>query len=349
MTRLFTTKYLVPKLEVKVVKPTLPDQEIANLYCKSRGLPPSEREWVCQHSCAPETIPTCTDWNCEGTTITNRDDLAAVCHLVEKGELQLFDDMPVEVKLNLADDMRKKLEPLLQKQKINLKEEKRFFLANGSLLSFVKLTAQRLHPKISSEVRAVLKEIESRVSWQFHPVGPALFHQRFADLRKNKNERGNTLFFLAYDAQPHLIGWEAPRKRKWKLKKKPAEIILDKFGFGLFTEAKVGTKLTFTERGISSVPGDYYGPYLRLLFWVDQSVVDDVILLCQDCEKKPLADSPDASFTLLLKQITEKIGIPSPDLPLPPAKKEISFPQTQIFLLHLLLMQPLYSAPTCAI
>jgi hypothetical protein len=142
------------------------------------------------------------------------------------------------------------------------------------------------------------------------------------------------------------MGWEAPRQRKWQLKKKPAEIIMDRFGFGLVTEAKTGTKLCFTERGLNSIPGDYYGPNLRLLFWVDQSLVDNIILLCQDCEKNPPADSPDASLTLLLKKITEKMGIPLPLLPLPPAKKELSFPQTHTFLLYLLLMQPLYAAPT---
>lgn len=332
-------------IEVKVLKPTCPDLEIANLYCKSKGLAPSEGEWVCQHSCAPETIPNCTDWNCEGTIITNRGDLSAVCHLVEKGELQLFDEMPVEISLDLADDGSENfatLNALMQKQGISLKKEKKLFLAAGSLLAFAKLTAQRIRPDVAADVRAILKKIESSVSWQFHPVGPALFHQRFADLRKNKNERGNILFFLAYDAQPLLIGWEAPRPKKWKLKKKQLEIALEKFGFGLLTDSEGGVKLAFTERGLQLVPGDYYGPYLRLLFWVDQSVIDEVILLCQASEKTPLADSPDVSMALLLQKITEKIGVPSPPLLLPDAKKEILFPQSRAFLLHLLLLQPFF-------
>ncbi len=324
---------------VQVTKPSVCDQAIAGLYCKKNGLPESEREWVCQHSCAPETIPGCTDFNCEGTTIVNRSDLAKVCGLIEKGDLTLFDDMPVELKLTIDTALAKSLTNFALPKNITVTSEAKYFLANGSLINFVKLTARRLELP-HSKLRTLLAEIEATLSWQFHPVGPALFYQRFADLRQNKNERGNVLVFLAYDAQPIIVAWETPPK--WK-KKKPnprPEIPVAKLAFGLITESGK-TTLTFTERGVHSVPGDYYGPYMRIFFRVDQKMVDDVRALCEASEKNPISESADERLVMLLSQITKKLGVAAPTLPLTNVNKEKSFAQSHAFLFNFLLMQPL--------
>ena len=66
------------------------DLLLVNADRKLRGLPPGGMEWVCQHSCAPESIPDCQDFNCEGTLIVDRGQLEEVRELVARGDLAAF-------------------------------------------------------------------------------------------------------------------------------------------------------------------------------------------------------------------------------------------------------------------
>ena len=58
-------------------------------------------EWVCQHSCAAESIPDCQDFNCEGTLIVDRGQLEDVRELVARGQLAAFDGVQVQLKLDV--------------------------------------------------------------------------------------------------------------------------------------------------------------------------------------------------------------------------------------------------------
>src|SRR6476646_3923631 len=77
------------------------DLLLVNADRRLRGLPPGGMEWVCQHSCAAESIPDCQDLNCEGTLIVDRGQLEDVRELVARGDLAAFDRVQVQLKLNV--------------------------------------------------------------------------------------------------------------------------------------------------------------------------------------------------------------------------------------------------------
>src|SRR6185369_2490937 len=82
---------------VELTQPTVNlDLLLVDVDRKLRGLPPGEMEWVCQHSCAPESIPGCEDFNCEGTLIVDRGQLEDVRELVARGDLAAFDGVQVQ-------------------------------------------------------------------------------------------------------------------------------------------------------------------------------------------------------------------------------------------------------------
>jgi hypothetical protein len=328
---------------VKVLNPLNGDQAIADLYCQKNGRPFSEREWICQHSCAPERIPDCKDVNCEGTTITNRGDLSVVCSMIAQGGPELLADLPVKVDLAIDAPLAAALSPLAALLKVRVVQDSDGYMASGSLLDFARLTPLRVDMNAGGELHDLLAGIESTLAWHFDPVGSALFRQRFADLRRHRHDRGNALLFLAYDPQPLVVAWEAPRTRNRKPAPLP-EVPVANLGFGIVTGSE-GVRLTFTGRHLVSVPGDYHGPQLRAFFRVDQNIVDATQAWCEACEKTPDSASPDQRFSALLSRITTHAGISAP-----PLRSDFdsprSFVRTRRFLSNLLLSQPLPDAST---
>src|SRR4029078_3398232 len=77
------------------------DLLLVNADRKLRGLPPGGMEWVCQHSCAAESIPDCQDFNCEGTLLVDRRQLEGGRELGARGDLAAFDGVQVQLKLNV--------------------------------------------------------------------------------------------------------------------------------------------------------------------------------------------------------------------------------------------------------
>jgi pilus assembly protein Flp/PilA len=171
---------------VKLTQPVgQPDLEIINVTRKLRGLPPGQMEWVCQHSCAAETIPDCQDVNCEGTLIVGQGDVEDLRGLVARGELAVFEGVPVQVQLDLPRGVGAALQRFVQgsAELPVIRRQTRGFTASGSLLAFARLCARRLNPRLSAGASNVLREIEQVLTWEFSCGGPALFQQRFVDLR----------------------------------------------------------------------------------------------------------------------------------------------------------------------
>jgi hypothetical protein len=319
------------------------DFEIVNVGRKLRGLPPSEMEWVCQHSCAAETIPDCQDWNCEGTLIVNRWDLEELRTLVAQGELTAFDTVHVELRLDLPRGVGLELQRFVHRaaELPALKRQGQQFGASGSLLAFARLCAGWLDPKLSEGARQTLLEIERVLTRQFSSAGPALFQQRFVDQRARLAERGNTILFLARAQWPAraLIGWEEP-PRQSRRNVVPPLIPEANVGFGLWLQNGAGMRLGRTDRGLDALPGDLYGPTLRLVVRVDQEVADRVRGLCEaraDAAPEPPLDKP---MLELLEAVTNELGLVVPILPPAAGAEETICVRPAQFIRRLLLAQP---------
>jgi hypothetical protein len=330
---------------VELIHPTgEPDQELVNVDRKLRGLPPSEMEWVCQHSCPQETIPDCQDFNCEGTLIVNRWDLEDIRSLVARGELAAFDRVTVLLKLNVSRSLGAQLQRFVRggAEMPAIKGKGQAFEASGSLLAFARLCARRLDPSLSEKAGGVLLEIEQVLTWEFSTGGPALFHQRFVDLRARQAERGNTITFIARGDWPAraLVAWEEPHP-PWKRRNAAPPIIPQaNAGFGLWSETGKGICLALTKRGLGEVPGDLYGPTSRLVLRVDQEIADRVRGLCE--AQAALAPAPplDKPMLELLEAIIRELGLAPPILPPAAGKQESTLVRPAQFIRRLLLAQP---------
>src|SRR5437773_995443 len=134
---------------VELLQPTgNPDLLLVNANRKLRGLPPGGMEWVCQHSCAAESIPDCQDFNCEGTLIVDRGQLEEVRELVAGGDLATFDDVQVQLKLNVPRRVGAELRRFARDGTAmpTVRSRRREFEATGSVLAFARLCARRIDP-----------------------------------------------------------------------------------------------------------------------------------------------------------------------------------------------------------
>jgi hypothetical protein len=321
------------------------DLEIVNLDRKLRGLPPSELVWVCQHSCAPETIPGCTDFNCEATLIVDQGDVEDIRDLVARGELAAFDRVSVELKLDVPRGVWATLQRFARSsaELPVMKRQGREFTSSGSLLAFARLCARQLDPDLSDGVRAVLLEIERVLTWEFSSGGPALFQQRFVDLRARPAERGNTITLLARADWPArtLVAWEAPPLRRPRRNITPPTTPRANAGFGLWLEAGTGIRLGLTNSDLAAVPGDLYGPTAHLVFRVDQEVADRVRGLCAEQAAQANVPPLDTPMLDLLAQVTRELGLVAPVLPPATGLEKTACLRPAQFIRHLLLAQPL--------
>ena len=116
-----------------------------------RGLPPGGMEWVCQHSCAAESIPDCQDFNCEGTLIVDRGQLEEVRELPARGDLAAFDGVQVQLKLNVPRGVGTELQRFARTGTAMpaIRRGEGALETAGSLLAFARLCARRIDPSIS--------------------------------------------------------------------------------------------------------------------------------------------------------------------------------------------------------
>jgi hypothetical protein len=327
-----------------------PDRLLVDIDRKLRGLPPGEMEWVCQHSCAPESIPDCQDFNCEGTLIVDRGQLEDVRKLIVRGDLAAFDGVQVQLKLDLPRRVGVELQRFARggSEMPAIRRHGQAFEAGGSLLAFARLCARRIDPGISARAATVLLEIERVVAGTFSTGGPALFDQRFVDLRARPAERGNTITLLARAGWPGraLVAWEQSLPQRRRVNVVPPAIPQANAGFGLWLDTGQGVRLGHTDSDLFAVPGDLYGPTSRLVFRVDQEVADRVRGHCDALEEAQPAPALDEPMLELLLVITRELGLAAPILPPATGQEESSCTRPAQFIRRLLLAQPLPSAHT---
>jgi hypothetical protein len=304
-------------------------------------------EWVCQHSCAAESIPDCEDFNCEGTLIVDRGQLEDVRELVARGNLAAFDRIHVQLKLDLPRSVGAELHRFVggDAEMPAISRQGEAFQADGSLLTFARLCARRIDPDLSARAAAALLEIERVVTAVFPTGGPALFNQRFVDLRARPAERGNTIMLLARAAWPGhaLVAWEEPQLRRPRANVIPSATPQANAGFGLWLDSGHGIRLGRTNSGLAALPGDLYGPTSRLVFRVDQELADHVCGLCEALEAGPSPPPLDEPMIELLLAITRTLDLAAPVLPPATGQEEIICIRPAQFIRRLLLAQPLPS------
>ena len=217
------------------------------------------------------------------------------------------------------------------------------FEAAGSLLAFARLCARQLDPGLAEPARGALLEIERVLTWSFSSGGPALFDQRFVDLRARPAERGNTIVFLARADWPGraLVAWEEPPARRPRGDAAPPAIPQASAGFGLWLETGQGMRLGRTDRGLAAAPGDLYGPTSRLVFRVDQEAADRVRGLCEARAAEQPAPPFDKPMLELLGAIAHELGLAVPALPPATGQEATSCVRPAQFIRRLLLAQPL--------
>ena len=310
-----------------------------------RGLPPGGMEWVCQHSCAAESIPDCQAFNCEGTLIVDRGQLEEVRELVARGDLAAFDGVQIQLKLDVPRGVGAELQRFVRGSTAmpTLRRRGREFETAGSMLAFARLCAQRIDPSLSDRAATVLLEIERVVTATFPTGGPALFNQRFVDLRGQPAARGNTITMLARAGWPAhaLVAWEEPQPRQPRANTAPSAVPQANVGFGLWLDSGHGIRLGRTKSGLAALPGDLYGPTSRLVFRVDQELADRVRSDCELLEAAQPAPALDESMLELLLKITRTLGLAAPILPPATGSEESSCVRPAQFIRRLLLAQPL--------
>lgn len=321
------------------------DLLLVNADRKLRGLPPGGMEWVCQHSCAAESIPDCQDFNCEGTLIVDRGQLEDVRELVARGDLAAFDDVQVRLKLNVPRRVGAELRQFTRGDTAlpSIRSRGGKFETAGSMLAFARLCARRIDPSLSDRAATVLAEIERVVTAAFSTGGPALFNQRFVDLRAQPAERGNTITMLARAGWPGhaLVAWEEPQPQRRRANIPPAAVPQAKVGFGLWLDSGHGFRLGRTKSGLAALPGDLYGPTSRLVFRVDQELADRACSRCKALEPAPPALTLEESMLELLLAITRELGLAAPVLPPATGSEESICVRPAQLIRRLLLAQPL--------
>ena len=322
-----------------------PDRLLVDADRNLRGLPPGEMEWVCQHSCAAERIPDCQDFNCEGTLIVDRGQLEDVRELVTRGQLAAFDGVQVQLRLDIPSRVGAELQRFARGDSAMpaIRRHGQAFEAAGSLLAFARLCARRIEPGRSARAATVLLEIERVVAATFSTGGPALFDQRFVALRTQSSERGNTITLLARAGWPGraLVAWEQalPQRRRRNLV--VPVIPQANAGFGLWLETGQGLCLGHTDSDLFAIPGDLYGPTSRLVFRVDQELVDCVRSLCEARLVEPPNPPLDEPMLELLLAIVHELGLAAPTLSPTTGQEESSCVRPAQFIRRLLLAQPL--------
>jgi hypothetical protein len=332
---------------VEIMQPTGNlDLLLVNADRKLRGLPPGGMEWVCQHSCAAESIPDCQDFNCEGTLIVDRGQLEGVRELVARGDLAAFDGVQVQLKLDVPRRVGVELQRFARggTEMPAIRRHGQAFEIAGSMLAFARLCARRIDLGFSPRAATVLLEIERAITCAFSTGGPALFDQRFVDLRARMAERGNTITFLARAGWPGraLVAWEQPSTQRRRGNLMPA-IPQANAGFGLWLGAGGNIRLGHTNSDLIAVPGDLYGPTSRLVFRVDQELADRVRSCCEVLQEAQLAPALDESMLDILLAITRELGLAAPILPPSTGQEENSCIRPAQFIRRLLLAQPLPS------
>jgi hypothetical protein len=222
------------------------------------------------------------------------------------------------------------------------------FETAGSMLAFARLCARRIEPNLSTRAATVLLEIERAVTRTFSTGGPALFDQRFVDLRAHTAERGNTITLLARAGWPGraLVAWEQLLPQRRRVNLVPPAIPQANAGFGLWLDAGGNIRLGRTTGDLVAVPGDLYGPTSRLVFRVDQELADHVRSRCEVLDEAQLAPPLDKSMLEFLLAITRELGLVAPFLPPATGQEESSCVRPAQFIRRLLLAQPLPSTHT---
>lgn len=319
-----------------------PDKAVVDCYRRLHGLPPGAMVWVCQHSCAEETIPDCTAMNCEAALIVDPCDIEVVRALPERQEFAVFDSVAVGLRLAVDADSMSALQALCITGSgfPMLAQSGPIWSMTGSFLAFARLCAVAASPGLTPSAVTILAEIESTLVWQFSAIGPALLRQRFIDLRKDRAVRGNVVMLLARGDFPAraLVAWEEPARYTRKKAVMPSRPQANA-GFGLWTDRQLCMGMTSSD--LYAVPGDLYGPTSRVVFWVDAEVADSVHALCSACVVSQLKEQRADSMLELLTQIVAVLGLPAVSLPVQRGDERSDCVLPARFILRILWAQPL--------
>jgi hypothetical protein len=269
---------------------------------------------------------------------------------VARGDLAAFDGVQVELKLDVPRRVGAELRRFARggAEMPAIRSRGREFETAGSLLAFARLCARRIDAGLSDRAATVLLEIERVITGAFSTGGPALFNQRFVDLRDRLADRGNTITLLARADWPAraLVSWEQPLPQRRRRNAAAPAIPQANAGFGLWLDAGRSIRLGHTDSDLVAVPGDLYGPTSRLVFRVDQEVVDRVRSRCEALEITRPAPPLDEPMLELLLSITHELGLAAPILPPATGREETSCARPAQFIRRLLLAQPLPSVHT---
>lgn len=234
-----------PSAHVTIVGPGDGDLAVVNAHRRLRGRPASALEWSCQHSCAPDTIPTCTDSNCEASCRVSDADIAEIRRFVECGDLAAFGDLTLDYTVNAPDEQVAAMASEVPAARASLLELARF--AEGG---------QSLAPLREAAANAIRSN--------FYYAGRALLDQRVVD-RRTRPESDAFIAFVTNGDFPKTAYVAFGEGRS-----------LDHYDIVVGLDDEGAIRFGITKAGASRVPGDQYGPRRRLIVRVDNGALVEV-------------------------------------------------------------------------
>ena len=276
---------------VKLLQPIQPDQHCVDIFCQKWGKCRSEREWICQHSCPPESIPLCKESSCEASCITNRKDVQMVCQHIQSGDIDIFNKIMCELLVENTSSTHDFLKREIENNNIEIIRQQENSIIRGSLLALAQEATKR-HSVKDKKVQVILSEIENTLCWEFGTIGASLFRQRFCNLRTEPNSNGN-IDFVLFDPLPVVAMWKQNKLGVIKHK--------SKIQFSAF------------KKNISTDFSLYPAPQLCIHFLIDSKTENLIDSLAKSFLRKTSLDADQCMYEFLSETLNV-MGIKLPDI-----------------------------------
>lgn len=292
------------------------DLAIANAAQRARGEPESKLRWVCQHSCPEETIPDCTDLNCEGTLALDDSDARLVRTLAEQGDLAPFD--AVTLTTRIAGSAR--LVTALLDAGAGLVRVPGQSPApatidlRGSLLAFARCCARIVaEPEGVPGRRDLARLVAEKLRARYRNGARALLDQRFVERRTAPGREAPLVVFAA------LGDWPGIAYVAFGTDKDGSTTGYD-VAYGLTNTAKGVWRFARVSPGASREPGEYYGPNCRLVVRADRALQAKARGIAERFAAAP--DQKDGAAATLdcFAAIARALALDLASRPIPPAK-----------------------------
>lgn len=267
-------------IRVTISAPGDGDLAVVNAHRRLHGMPASTLQWSCQHSCAPETIPTCTDANCDASCRLSDEDIAEIRRLVERADLAAFDDVRLDYTVSAPADEIDAMSAVVPKSRASLLALARFAEGTDSSSPLREATADALRS-------------------HFYYAARALLDQRVVDRRTSADSDAFVVFTtngdfpkVAYVATG--VGQECYR-----------------FDTVIGLDDDHGICFGTTKAGASRVPGDQYGPRRRLIVRVDNRTLTDVRARVDGHVAATAGQDPGAACLACFVDLAKLLGLPA--------------------------------------